>query len=140
MTIHTTTIRLTTMLLSFHILSCLNAQNLTQNNSVRKTIVATRVQDAPKIDGLLNENVWQNASIAEDFVERSPENGKNELNDYRTKVKVLATIQQLRSATNRLVRKAEAARARLATAPIRRTPTPPWRHPARMATFMVNRK
>lgn len=89
MTIHTTTIRLTTMLLSFHILSCLNAQNLTQNNSVRKTIVATRVQDAPKIDGLLNENVWQNASIAEDFVERSPENGKNELNDYRTKVKVL---------------------------------------------------
>lgn len=45
--------------------------------------------DAPKIDGILDEEVWKNAPIAGDFIEFQPENGKAEAYAFRTEVRIL---------------------------------------------------
>lgn len=55
----------------------------------RKVITAERISSPIKIDGIIDEEAWSTSSVAENFVERSPENGKPEPKDYRTKVKML---------------------------------------------------
>ncbi|WP_339883770.1 DUF5916 domain-containing protein [Polaribacter vadi] len=60
-----------------------------QNQKNRKTIKTTRVANAPKIDGLLNDEAWENAEIATNFVIFRPENGKLVSPEYQTKVKVV---------------------------------------------------
>lgn len=46
-----------------------------ENDSInRKKINAIKISNAPKIDGILDEEVWQNAPIATDFIERRPNN------------------------------------------------------------------
>jgi len=60
-----------------------------QNQKNRKTIKTTRVGNAPKIDGVLNDEAWENAEIATDFVIFRPENGKLVNPEYQTKVKVV---------------------------------------------------
>lgn len=55
----------------------------------RKTIPATRASTAPKIDGILNDEVWQTAPIATDFVMFEPENGDAIPYKLQTVVKVL---------------------------------------------------
>ena len=42
----------------------------------KKTITITRTNQAPKIDGLLDDACWQNVEIAKDFVQLEPYNGK----------------------------------------------------------------
>ncbi|TFH35049.1 MAG: hypothetical protein E4G95_07380, partial [Bacteroidia bacterium] len=53
----------------------------------RKNMVAVKVSDSPKIDGFLDEPVWQESSLAADFIQYSPLNGK--MSDYRTEVRIL---------------------------------------------------
>ena len=53
-----------------------------------KTINAVRVEKAPKIDGILDDEIWKNAPIANDFIELRPNNGKAENPDFKTEVKV----------------------------------------------------
>lgn len=60
-----------------------------QVNKNRKKIKATRVTSAPKIDGKLDDAVWKNVPIANNFVEFRPDNGKSELADYKTEVKLI---------------------------------------------------
>ena len=55
----------------------------------RKEIEAMRVETAPKIDGILNENVWKNAPIAKDFRMWRPGNGDAIASSYTTKVKII---------------------------------------------------
>jgi hypothetical protein len=43
---------------------------------VKKHVDAIPVQDSPKIDGILDEDVWKDAPIAADFIQRQPYNGK----------------------------------------------------------------
>ncbi|MFT3843503.1 MAG: DUF5916 domain-containing protein [Lacibacter sp.] len=52
-----------------------------------RSLQANKVLAAPKIDGILNEPVWQNAPVAENFIINSPNYGESSA--YKTKVYVL---------------------------------------------------
>ncbi|APZ46934.1 hypothetical protein BW723_11845 [Polaribacter reichenbachii] len=60
-----------------------------QNQKNRKTIKTKRISKAPKIDGILNDEAWQNAEICSDFVILRPDNGKPVSKEYQTTVKVI---------------------------------------------------
>ncbi|WNB18589.1 DUF5916 domain-containing protein [Marivirga arenosa] len=55
----------------------------------RKNINIPRVTDAPKIDGLLDDEAWEEAPIAADFVERNPNNGRSIPDSLSTEVKII---------------------------------------------------
>lgn len=61
----------------------------TSDSIPRKKITIPRITGAPKIDGILNDAVWQNAPIASDFVERTPNNGKPISDSLKTEVKIV---------------------------------------------------
>ena len=42
----------------------------------KKQIVATKVNTPPMLDGILNDNVWNNVPIATDFIQLRPNNGQ----------------------------------------------------------------
>lgn len=62
-----------------------NAQQL----PVKKRLQAVRTSAAPKIDGELNDNVWQHAQPATGFVENRPVPGRREQEDRRTEIRLL---------------------------------------------------
>lgn len=53
----------------------------------RKSLVAVKVNIAPKIDGSLDDEIWNQANVAGDFIQYSPYNGTE--SKYRTEVKIL---------------------------------------------------
>ncbi len=55
---------------------------------IRK-FTAVRTEEAPDIDGNLNDAVWKNAPIATDFVELKPKPGRHEDEAHRTEIKLL---------------------------------------------------
>lgn len=55
----------------------------------RKKLNITKISEAPKIDGVLDDLAWNNAAIATNFVERNPNNGKPIPDSLRTEVKVV---------------------------------------------------
>lgn len=57
----------------------------------KKVLEINKVAKAPKIDGVLNDSAWQNATIATNFTERRPENGAKIPDSIRTEVKVVYT-------------------------------------------------
>ena len=65
----------------FTIISTSSAQD-------KKTLNIARTTKAPKIDGILNEAIWQNAEIATDFVQFQPEIGNLRAKNQRTEVKI----------------------------------------------------
>ncbi|MGB4773876.1 MAG: DUF5916 domain-containing protein [Daejeonella sp.] len=54
-----------------------------------KKMSATRTDRSPKIDGLLNDDVWNKAIIATDFIELRPVPGRKEREDRRTEIRIL---------------------------------------------------
>ncbi|MCF2874353.1 MULTISPECIES: DUF5916 domain-containing protein [unclassified Tenacibaculum] len=64
----------------------ISAQEVNKN---RKKINATRVDSPPKIDGILDDNAWNNTPIAKDFVMMRPNNGEAEPNTHKTEVKLV---------------------------------------------------
>ena len=61
-----------------------------QSHITKKTLTNKRsLNKAPKIDGLLNDDVWKGLEIAKDFIMMEPNNGEKENPDYKTEVKVL---------------------------------------------------
>ncbi|TAL58064.1 MAG: hypothetical protein EPN85_12460 [Bacteroidetes bacterium] len=52
-----------------------------------KTLKAIRITSAPKIDGLLDEEVWKNAEAASDFIQNSPIEGAKP--SQRTEIKII---------------------------------------------------
>lgn len=56
--------------------------------SEKKVYHIEKVQNAPKIDGYLNDNVWAKIDIANNFSQISPNNGTPERNHQRTEVKI----------------------------------------------------
>ncbi|MFT5146045.1 MAG: hypothetical protein ACI9H1_000763 [Polaribacter sp.] len=60
-----------------------------QNNKKRKTINTTRVTNAPKIDGILDDEAWEKAELCKDFMIFKPENGAPVPAEYQTVVKVV---------------------------------------------------
>ncbi|MEX0995438.1 MAG: DUF5916 domain-containing protein [Flavobacteriaceae bacterium] len=55
----------------------------------RKQITITKVSKGPQIDGILDDEVWKNAAIATDFVEREPVNGRPIPDSLKTDVKII---------------------------------------------------
>jgi len=62
-------------------------------NNDKRTLEVKKVSENPKIDGILNESVWQKAAVAEDFVQYEPYNGGEP--SLPTEVKVLYTDQAI---------------------------------------------
>ena len=56
--------------------------------SEKKTYTAKKIQTPPKIDGKLNENVWNDLNNAKNFSQIEPKNGKKEREHQRTEVKI----------------------------------------------------
>jgi len=54
-----------------------------------KKLEAIKTITPPKIDGLLDDDVWKTAPIAGDFVENSPVSGRHEKPEERTEVKIV---------------------------------------------------
>jgi hypothetical protein len=55
----------------------------------RKKIHIHKIEQAPKIDGVLDETVWKNAPVATGFVERTPVNGRTIPDSLNTEVKII---------------------------------------------------
>ncbi|MBD1393574.1 DUF5916 domain-containing protein [Mucilaginibacter glaciei] len=55
----------------------------------KKTLVAQKTTTPPKMDGALDDAVWQNVPIATGFVELQPTAGHHEKPEERTEVKIL---------------------------------------------------
>ncbi len=64
-------------------------QIIAQENRKRKKITTTRITQAPKIDGILDDIAWKNAELINDFVMVKPDNGKPEANTHKTVVKLI---------------------------------------------------
>ena len=62
--------------------------NLATAQEVKK-LAAVRTEKAPKIDGLLDDEVWKNVPIATGFIELRPVPGIKEKDDQRTEVKII---------------------------------------------------
>lgn len=54
---------------------------------VRKTIGATRVTTAPRIDGQLDEDVWKDAQVAAQFIQNNPKEGADV--SFQTEVRIM---------------------------------------------------
>ena len=54
----------------------------------KKTYNIKRVQNAPKINGKLDDPAWRNLDVAKDFSQISPNNGTPERIHQRTEVKI----------------------------------------------------
>src|SRR5687767_2261261 len=63
------------------------AENETMAQDPLKTYKTTRIVIAPKIDGLLDEEVWKNAESVSDFIQSSPNEGGTPT--QKTEVKVV---------------------------------------------------
>jgi len=78
---------LSLFLILFLSTTCLFAQETVNSN--RKRIKTTRIENAPKIDGILDDEAWQNAEVAKDFIILRPDNGKQAPDSHQTEVKVI---------------------------------------------------
>ncbi len=65
------------------------------SQSTQKQLKALRVTEAPVIDGILDESVWENAEIAKNFVMFSPGDGDSEPEEQKTEVKIVYTDQAI---------------------------------------------
>jgi hypothetical protein len=54
----------------------------------KKSVAAVRIYNHPTIDGILNEDFWQQAEDAKDFVMLQPGDGDKEREDYKTIAKI----------------------------------------------------
>lgn len=71
------------------LICCLLISPAVFGQNVRKTCVAVATSTAPKIDGALDEAVWQNAPVITDFTEFKPVSGLPQAEADRTEVRVL---------------------------------------------------
>ncbi|WP_317130610.1 DUF5916 domain-containing protein [Bizionia gelidisalsuginis] len=62
--------------------------NVPTTAQAKKKYTITRASIAPKIDGILSDNIWQNAQIASDFIQFKPTLGKPDPENKRTEVKM----------------------------------------------------
>ena len=59
--------------------------------AIKKSVPATRAGSEIKIDGILDEEAWQSAPVANDFIMYEPENGALELKGFETEIRILYT-------------------------------------------------
>ena len=66
-------------------LICVNA-SAQEKRPIKKRINAVKISTAPKIDGVLNDKIWNNIPVATNFIQFDPINGKTP--SQKTKVKI----------------------------------------------------
>ena len=66
----------------------LSQDNIVIDPEVKKSLHIKRTNDAPKIDGVLDDSVWQSAEIATDFTQFRPEMGVQPKAHQKTVVKM----------------------------------------------------
>jgi len=71
------------------IVSMLFFTTLIYSQISKKELTAIRISEAPKIDGILDEPVWEKGKIGSDFVMYEPGDGDKERDDQKTNVKIL---------------------------------------------------
>ncbi len=71
--------------LFFTFLIAINLSSYSQN---KKTYHIKRTQKAPKIDGVLDDDIWKISEDAQDFTQFRPEMGIKETDSIKTKVKI----------------------------------------------------
>jgi hypothetical protein len=76
-----------TIYLTFCILCLLPSVLFAKETPQKKQLSASRVTDAPKIDGVLDDACWQDANIAQGFIQNRPNPGKDP--SQRTEVKIV---------------------------------------------------
>jgi Carbohydrate family 9 binding domain-like len=54
-----------------------------------KKLVAVKTNTPPKIDGILDDEVWKNVPVATDFIENQPVAGRHEKTEDRTEIKII---------------------------------------------------
>jgi len=59
-----------------------------QINQNRKKAIAYRTKEKPKINGVLDEPLWNNATLLKNFTEFNPKNGTPENKAYKTEIKL----------------------------------------------------
>lgn len=77
------------LVLLLFLLFTFNFQAQETDSIARKSINILRIQTAPKIDGVLDDEAWKEAPIATDFVERMPTNGRPIPDSLKTDVKIV---------------------------------------------------
>ncbi|MCX2680516.1 DUF5916 domain-containing protein [Galbibacter sp. EGI 63066] len=79
--------RLTTIII---LLVCVQLVTAQETDTIpRKKINVLRIDQVPKIDGVLDEAFWLDAPIADKFVERTPNNGRPIPDSLKTEVKIV---------------------------------------------------
>lgn len=71
------------------ILLLISFAGFAQSLPIKKKLTAQRTSVTPKIDGILDDDAWQNAPIATNFVELRPVPGRVESQDGRTEVRII---------------------------------------------------
>jgi len=66
-----------------------NIQSQVNDTIQRKTITISKTSEAPRIDGILDDEAWSNAPIADGFIERQPVNGRPIPDSLKTEVKIV---------------------------------------------------
>ena len=56
--------------------------------ATKKEYTLKKVSNKPKIDGKLNDMIWKNLDIANNFVQEKPNNGQKERINQKTEVKI----------------------------------------------------
>ena len=69
-------------------ISFLNAQD-------KKTLTITKTDNAPKIDGILDDAIWENVEIATDFVQYDPDMGNTAKEHQKTEVRIVYNDQAI---------------------------------------------
>ncbi|WP_299527257.1 DUF5916 domain-containing protein [uncultured Lutibacter sp.] len=72
----------------FFLIICLLYFSYSYSQLDKKSVNALRINEAPLIDGTLNEDFWQKTDIAKDFIMLSPGDGGNERKTNKTTVKI----------------------------------------------------
>lgn len=76
-------------LIFIYLLSAFCLSNTFAQTPIKKKLQAQRTVTSPKIDGILDEEVWKDAPLATDFIETEPVPGRSETKATRTEVKFL---------------------------------------------------
>lgn len=69
------------------ILLLINTNNINAQSS-KKTTRAKKISSSVNLDGILDENEWKDAPIANDFIMFYPNNGEAENPNKKTEVKI----------------------------------------------------
>ena len=72
-----------------------SALSFSQENKEIKSYTATRISEAPEIDGVLDEQIWKDLPVASDFVMLEPGDGKAAPATHSTEVKLAYTDEAI---------------------------------------------